>query len=75
MPRRRDRGTEPMIEDAIKTAGSIGALERLAGIIQDVDSQYAFWKPFMHLPGGKALDAGCDGLKRRIRVSASARAA
>lgn len=72
MPRRTPLTRHDTIEFAINRAGSIGALERLAGIEQDYESRYSFWKPFMHLPGGQALDAGCEELKRRIRAQAAA---
>ena len=70
MARRRSRATTPDIEGTIRRASSIGAMERLAGVAQDEDSRATFWNPFMHLPGGQALDAGCAELKRRIRADA-----
>ena len=39
------------IEDAIRKAGSVGALERLAGIGPSDAERYAFWKEFARLPG------------------------
>lgn len=74
MPRRTPQPRPDPIENAIRSAGSIGALERLAGISQDDDDRFTFWKPFMHLLGGTALDAGCEELKRRIRAQAAATA-
>lgn len=72
MPRRTPQPRPDPIEDAIRRAGTIGALERLAGIGQDGDDRYTFWKPFTYLPGAAGLDAGCEELKRRIRAQAAA---
>lgn len=52
--------------EAIRRAGSIGKLEQLAGIAATEAARTAFWLPFSHLPGAKALDAGTAELKRRI---------
>ena len=57
-------------EDAIRRAGSIGALERLAGIGGAAEDRAAFWQPFCKLPGAEGLDAGVGELKRIIRSNA-----
>ena len=57
-------------EDAIRRAGSIGALERLAGIGGAAEDRAAFWQPFCKLPGAQGLDAGVEELKRIIRSNA-----
>ena len=59
------------VSEAIRRAGSIGALERLAGIPPTVEDRTAFWQPFSHLPGASALDAGVAELKRRIIAAAT----
>lgn len=56
------------VEETIRRAGSIGELERLAGIGQDHEARYAFWHDYSHLPAAGMLDAGVDELKRRIRI-------
>jgi hypothetical protein len=55
---------------AIRQAGSIGALERLAGIGRAPEERAAFWQPFSKLPGAQGLDAGVAELKRIIRTEA-----
>ena len=57
-------------EDTIRRAGSIGALERLAGIGGAAEDRAAFWQPFCKLPGAEGLDAGVAELKRIIRTHA-----
>ena len=57
-------------EEAIRRAGSIGALERLAGIGGAPEEREAFWQPFCKLPGAQGLDAGVAELKRIIRSNA-----
>ena len=57
-------------EDTIRRAGSIGALERLAGIGGAAEDRAAFWQPFCKLPGAEGLDAGVAELKRIIRSNA-----
>lgn len=75
MPKRRARRTtDEATEEAIRRAGTIGGLERLAGIGPDDAERYRFWKDYSHLQGGEALDAGVAELKRRIRAQAGARA-
>lgn len=61
---RRDEGTEA----AIRRVGSIGALERLAGVGQGDAERYEFWRGYAHLPGAQGLDAGVAELKRRVRA-------
>jgi len=56
------------VENTIRRAGSIGELERLAGVGQDHEARYAFWHDYSHLPAARMLDAGTDELKRRIRI-------
>ena len=56
------------VEETIRRAGSIGELERLAGVGQDHKARYAFWHDYSHLPAARMLDAGTDELKRRIRI-------
>lgn len=72
MPRPKHRPPHDPVEDAIRRAGSIGALERLAGVEGSPDERWAFWKPFSRLPGMQALDAGVAELKRMIRAQAPA---
>ncbi len=62
-PTRHDK-----LEAAIQAAGSIGGLERLAGVGTSDEERAAFWLAFRHLPGAAALDAGVAELKRRIGV-------
>ena len=71
MPRRKHDSPPDPTEDAIRQAGSIGALERLAGIGSAQDERAAFWTPFCTLPGADGLDAGVAELKRRIRAQAA----
>jgi hypothetical protein len=71
MPRRKQKRLCDQTEEAIRRAGTIGELERLAGIASDPASRRAFWTSFMHLAGSAALDAGCEELRRRIRNQAS----
>ncbi len=74
MPRsvkaRREKApsAEELIEAAIHKASSIGDLESLAGIEQDLAARTEFWLAFCRLPGGASLDAGIAELKRRIRA-------
>lgn len=72
---RRDRKPEPppepRIEIALRKAGSIGALERLAGIGPDPASRALFWMAFSSLPARECLDAGCEELRRRARLGAA----
>ena len=72
MPRRRHPTPADPIEEAVRRAGSIGALERLAGIGNTPEARVSFWKPFCHLPGAQGLDAGVAELKRMIRAGAQA---
>jgi len=62
MPRRKQPCQQDQTEEAIRRAGSIGGLERLA-----------FWQPFCKLPGAQGLDAGVAELKRIIRTQAQTR--
>ena len=68
MPKTRKPDLQEQIELAIQSAGSIGGLERLAGIGQTHDERYGFWTAYSHLPGSQSLDAGTAELKRRIRA-------
>ncbi len=68
MPRARKPTRHDKVEAAIKAAGSIAGLERLAGIGRSDEERAAFWLAFRHLPGAAALDAGVTELNRRIRV-------
>lgn len=70
MPRPKHPSPHNPAEDAILRAGSIGALERLAGIGGATDERAAFWEPFSELPGSQGLDAGVAELKRMIRAQA-----
>ena len=72
MSRKRKPTLQDQIEGAIRNAGTIGNLERLAGIGQSFDERYAFWTTYSPLPGAQALDAGVAELKRRIRLQAIA---
>lgn len=69
---RRKQRTNPhdLIEDTIRNAGSIGNLERLAGIGPSNAERYAFWKDYSNLPADQSLDAGVAELKHRIRAKA-----
>lgn len=69
--RKPEPAPEPEIEIALRKAGSIGALERLAGIGPDVGSRREFWMAFSALPALECLDAGCDELRRRARAAAA----
>ena len=75
MRRKRAAPRLDPVEVAIRAAGSIGALERLAGIGPTLDERAAFWNPFMTLPAAAGLDAGVAELKRRIRAAAVSRSA
>ena len=70
MSRHKNEPTPDPTEDAIRRAGSIGALERLAGIGSTQYERAAFWKPYCKMPGAEGLDAGVSELKRRIRAQA-----
>ena len=70
MPRRTPPTHLDQIEDAIRRAGSIGELERLAGVGTTLDERAAFWAPFCKMPAAQSLDAGVAELKRRIRAQA-----
>lgn len=59
---------DPATETAIRTAVTIGNLERLAGITDRV----AFWNPYARMAGETGLDAGVAELKRIIRANAAA---
>ena len=74
MPRRRQTPPSDRTEEVIRRAGSVGALERLAGIGSAPDDRAAFWAPFCKMPGAQGLDAGVAELKRRIRAVARAEA-
>lgn len=63
--------TDDQIETKIRAAGTIGNLERLAGIDQSPNGRYAFWTTYSQLPGGQSLDAGVAELKRLIRAQAN----
>ncbi len=69
MPPRKPHAAYDPTEEAIRRAGSIGALELPAGIEPAPAVREAFWRPFAHLPGAEGLDAGVAELKRRIRVA------
>lgn len=69
--RRQHRPTpDEQIEEKIRAAGSIGNLERMAGIDPSPDGRYAFWTTYNHLAGAQSLDAGVAELKRLIRARA-----
>ena len=68
MARSEHKTSEADDEAAIRSASSIGDLERLAGIGRDHDSRYQFWHAFAAVPAAKCLDAGVAELKRRIRA-------
>ena len=73
MPRKRVRlSPVAAVEEAIRRAGSIGELERLAGVGQTHAERHEFWKDYSRLPGEQALDAGVAELKRRIRAGSTA---
>ena len=50
MSRKRKPTLQVQIEDAIRNAGTIGNLERLAGIGQTPDERYAFWTTYKPAP-------------------------
>lgn len=62
---------EPPIEVALRKAGSIGALERLAGIGPELEARRAFWMAYSGLPARECIDAGCAELRRRARAAAA----
>ena len=67
---RQKRATQvDRIEEAIRRAGTVGNLERLAGVEQTEAARYAFWAAYTYLPGAASLDAGCAELKRRIHAA------
>lgn len=73
MPRKRVRcRPDAVVEEAIRRAGSIGELERLAGVGQTHAERYEFWKEYSRLSGEESLDAGVAELKRRIRAQSAA---
>ena len=74
MPRRKPERAQAQIEEAIRRAGSFGALERLVGIGSTQEAREEFWRPFARLPGAAGLDAGVAELKGRIRAAARAEA-
>ena len=67
MTHRKQKSLRDDTEEVIRRAGTIGELERLAGIGPDLASRQAFWTSFMHLAGSAALDAGCAELRKRVR--------
>ena len=70
MHRRKNALAPDPTEEAIWRAGSIGALERLAGIGSWQDERAAFWQPYCRMQAAEGLDAGVAELKRRIRAHA-----
>jgi hypothetical protein len=70
MPPRKTAPKPDPTEEAIRKAGSIGALERLAGIGSAQEDRVSFWTPFCKMPGAAGLDTGVLELKRRIRARA-----
>ena len=66
MARRKQASSPDPVEEAIRNAGLIGALEQLAGIGQTQDERFTFWQQFTILPATESLDAGVAGLKRLI---------
>ena len=68
MSRRKQPCQQDRTEAAIRRVGSIGALERLAGIGGAPEERAAFWQPFSKLPGAQGLDAGVAELMRIIRT-------
>ncbi len=70
MSRRKQSSPLEQAEEAIRRAGSIGALERIAGIGTSLEARTSFWEPFCKLPAAQSLDAGVAELKRIIRDQA-----
>lgn len=71
MPRRKRQSAVDLVEVALQRAGSIGALERMAGVDQAPEARAAFWEEYCRIkPPAAALDAGVAELKRRIRAHA-----
>lgn len=68
MRRTQSRTRADLVEEHIRRAGTIGELERLAGIAPDVKSRTDFWLSYAHLPGASALDAGVEALKQQTRM-------
>ena len=68
MTHRNKKPLQDHTEEAIRRAGTIGELERLAGIGPDLASRQAFWTSFMHLAGTAALDVDCAELRKRART-------
>lgn len=48
------------------TDGTIGSVERLAGIGPDSNSRYEFWKPFAAIPNDGGFRAAMLECRRRI---------
>lgn len=70
MARKRQKDTHDQIEAQIAAAGSIGGLERLAGLGSTQEERAEFWAPFCKLSACESLDEGVAELKRRIRARA-----
>ena len=75
MARRKKPTYDEQIDAAIRAAGTIGALEHLAGVGRSQEEREDFWMAFRTLPASQSLDAGVAELKRRIRARASAKVA
>lgn len=71
MVTRRKKSKDEAIEGAIRAAGTVGQLERLAGIDGD-EARTTFWRQYREIgetrDGEAYLKAGSDELKRRIRA-------
>lgn len=59
----------PRVISRVREDGTIGAVERLAGVPQDNASRRALWDPFLSLAPGSTqayIDAGMAECARRI---------
>ncbi len=63
---------EHPIEHELRRTRTIGDLERLAGIGSSREDRAAFWLVFSTLPARETLDAGCEMLRRMVRLAAGA---
>jgi hypothetical protein len=71
MRRKQSRAQCDPIEERIRKAGTIGTLERLAGVGPDPQSRTNFWLNYTRLSGDSGLNAGIEALKQRARARAA----
>ena len=68
MSRQKRAPAHDLIEQAIRRAGTIGAVERLAGIGSTPEARQEFWRPYTGFDGAEGLELGVAELKRRVRA-------